>query len=177
MNILQIAVIVIVSIITVVTLLFLLPGLTGAPYVPTLKASVEKALTKLYPIKAGDLLIDLGAGDGVVLYTATKHGAKALGLEINPILTLIAKWRFRRNKNITMRCRNFYHYSFPKETTVVYAFAVSIHIEKIRHKIEREATRLGKPIYFISNAFDLKNLKPEKQLDSFYLYKIEPAKI
>lgn len=174
---LQITILVIVCVVMVLLLIFLLPGLTGAPYVPTLKASIEKALTKLYPVGEKDLLIDLGAGDGVVLYTATKHGAKALGLEINPILTLIAKWRFRRNKKITMRCRNFYHYSFPKETTVVYAFAVSIHIEKIRHKIEREATRLGKPIYFISNAFDLKNLKPEKQLDSFYLYKIEPAKI
>ena len=176
MNAAQVIILVITIVVATIVLLFLLPGLTGAPYVPTLKKSVEKALTKLYPIKAGDLLIDLGAGDGVVLYTATKHGAKALGIEINPILTLIAKWRFRKNKKITMKCRNFYHCHFPKETTVVYAFAVSIHIEKIRRKIEDEATRLGKPIYFISNAFNLKDLKPLKQLDTFYLYKIEPAK-
>jgi ubiquinone/menaquinone biosynthesis C-methylase UbiE len=166
----------IIGIVAIVALIFLLPGLTGAPYVPTLKKSVEIALTKLYPVKKGDLLIDLGAGDGVVLYTATKHGAKALGLEINPILTLIAKWRFRKNRNITMRCRNFYHYRFPDDTTVVYAFAVSLHIKKIRRKIEDEATRIGKPIYFISNAFNLKDIKPEKQLDSFYLYKITPRR-
>jgi ubiquinone/menaquinone biosynthesis C-methylase UbiE len=166
----------IIGIVAIVALIFLLPGLTGAPYVPTLKKSVEIALTKLYPVKKGDLLIDLGAGDGVVLYTATKHGAKALGLEINPILTLIAKWRFRKNRNITMRCRNFYHYRFPDDTTVVYAFAVSLHIKKIRRKIEDEATRIGKPIYFISNAFNLKDIKPEKQLDSFYLYKIAPRR-
>lgn len=176
MNAAQVAVLVITVILAVLVLIFLLPGLTGAPYVPTLKKSVELALTKLYPIKKGDFLIDLGAGDGVVLYTATKHGAKALGIEINPILTLIAKWRFRKNKKIAMKCRNFYHCHFPKETTVVYAFAVSIHIEKIRRKIEDEATRLDKPIYFISNAFNLKDLKPLKQLDTFYLYKIEPIK-
>jgi hypothetical protein len=44
----------------------------------------------------------------------------------------------------------------------------------IRDKIEREATHLKKPIYFISNAFNLKDLQPIKKLDSFYLYKIEP---
>ncbi|MBR2709448.1 hypothetical protein IKE98_03940 [Candidatus Saccharibacteria bacterium] len=169
-----ITILIIISIVVIVVLLFLLPGLTGAPYVPTPKTNVEKALTKLYPIKSGDFLIDLGAGDGVVLYTATKHGARALGLEINPVLTLIAKWRFRKNRSITMKCRNFYHYDFPKETTVVYAFAVSLHIERIRRKIEHEAGRLGKPIYFISNAFDLKDLKPIKRLDSFYLYRIIP---
>lgn len=174
MNAAQVATIAITAIVAVPALLFLLPGLTGAPYVPTMKRSVEIALTKLYPVKSGDLLIDLGAGDGVVLYTATKHGAKALGIEINPILALIAKWRFRKNKRITMKCRNFYHCYFPKETTVVYAFAVSNHIEKIHRKIEEEATRLGKTIYFISNAFDLKDLKPKKQLDSFYLYEIKP---
>ena len=171
---LHIIALVIITIVGILALIFLFPGLTGAPYVPTLKKSVELALTKLYPIKSSDLLIDLGAGDGIVLYTAAKHGAKALGLEINPILTLIAKWRFRKNRNITTKCRNFYHYRFPKETTVVYAFAISLHIEKIRRKVEDEATRIGKPIYFISNAFDLKDLKPKKQLGSFYLYKIEP---
>lgn len=174
---LQITILVVTCVVMVLLLIFLLPGLTGAPYVPTLKASIEKALTKLYPVGEKDLLIDLGAGDGVVLYTATKHGAKALGLEINPILTLIAKWRFRAIHKASVKCCNFYRYRFPKETTVVYAFAVTLHIEKIHRKIAEEATRIGHPIYFISNAFDLKDLKPEKQLDSFYLYKIEPTKI
>ena len=158
----------------IIVLLFLIPGLTGAPYVPSAKKSVEKALTKLYPIKHGDLLIDLGAGDGIVLYTAAKRGAETLGLEINPILTLITKWRFRNNRKITVKCRNFYRYSFPPETTIVYAYALANHIEMIRGKIEREATRLKKPIYFISNAFNLKDLRPIKKLDSFYLYRIEP---
>lgn len=174
MNFCTIFLLILVAIVIIVTLLFLLPCLTGAPYVPTLKPSAKKALTGLYPIKKDDLLIDLGAGDGIILQNAAEHGAKALGLEINPILTLIMKWRFRKNRNITVKCRNFYHYHFPKNTTVVYAFAVSIHIEKIHRKIESEATRLGKPIYFISNAFNLKTIKPQKKFDTFYLYKIEP---
>lgn len=127
-------------------------------------------------MKKTDLLIDLGAGDGVVLKAAANTGAKAIGVEINPILTLIMKIRFCHNKRVSVKCRNFYKYRFPKETTVVYAFAVSLHINKIYQKISDEATRLNKTIYFISNAFDPKDKKPEKQFDSFYLYKIEPKK-
>ena len=164
----------IIILVITVTAIFLITGLTGAPYVPTLKPGLEKALTKLYPVGKHDLLLDLGAGDGVVLESASRHGAKALGVELNPILALIMKYRFRKNKNISVKCRNFYHFTFPKETTVVYAFAVSIHINHIYRKIKREANRLKKPLYFISNAFDVKDLKPEGKISSFYLYKINP---
>ena len=167
---------IIALVIIAIFLIFMLPGLTGAPYVPTLKKNLNAAFKKLYPMKKTDLLIDLGAGDGVVLKAAASTGAKAIGVEINPILTLIMKIRFCHNKRVSVKCRNFYKYRFPKETTVVYAFAVSLHINKIYQKISDEATRLNKTIYFISNAFDPKDKKPEKQFDSFYLYKIEPKK-
>lgn len=174
MSLASIIMVVILLLIAIITLIFLIPGLTGAPYVPSEKAKVKKVLTKLYPIKHCDLLIDLGAGDGVVLQVVAKRGAKALGLEINPILALLTNWRFRKNRKITIKCCNFYRYKFPAKTTIVYAYALANHIETIRRKIECEATRLNKPIYFISNAFDLENLKPEKKWDSFYLYRIDP---
>lgn len=163
-----------VLIIVIITLIFLLTGLTGAPYVPTLKKGLDEVFTKLYPVSKKDLLIDLGAGDGVILDRAAKHGARAVGIELNPILTLAMKRRFRKNPKVEVHCRNFYSYKFPPETTVLYAFAVSLHIEPIYRKIQKEATRLGKPLYFISNAFNVPDVKPEKKLGSFYLYKVPP---
>ena len=165
-----------VIILLIIVAIFLVTSLTGAPYVPTLRKDFERSLDKLYKLSKDDLLIDLGAGDGVILGVTAKKGAKALGIELNPILATIIRFRFRKNKNISVWCRNFYHISFPEKTTVIYAFAVGNHIEPIYRKIKTEATRLNKTLYFISNAFDVKELKPEKKVWSWYLYKITPQK-
>ena len=172
----KILVLILVGIVLAIVAIFLVTSLTGAPYVPTLRKDFEKALKNLLNLGPKDLLIDLGAGDGVILDVASKTGAKALGIELNPILAGIIRLRFRKNKNISVKCQNFYSFKFPKETTVIYTFAVGPHIEPIYRKIQKEANRLGKSLYFISNAFNLKDLKPEKKSGTWYLYKISPEK-
>jgi len=172
----EILVFILIGIILIIVGIFLITSLTGAPYVPTLKKDFEKALKNLYSLSNKDLLIDLGAGDGVILDVASKSGAKTLGIELNPILANIIRFRFRKNPKVSVKCQNFYSFKFPKETTIVYAFAVGIHIEPIYRKIQKEATRLKKPLYFISNAFELKSLKPEKKAGTWFLYKISPER-
>jgi len=53
-----------------------------APYVPTPEEVVEAALD-LAQIKRGEILYDLGCGDGRVLLAAAKRGAVAIGYEMN----------------------------------------------------------------------------------------------
>lgn len=165
---------IIIIIVALIVGVFLLTGLTGAPYVPTLKNNLPKVFSELHRLNDEDLLIDLGSGDGGILEEASKVGAKGLGIEINPFLALMASWRFRKNKKIKIKCRNFYTFEFPVETTVIYAFAESLHIRSIYRKIQAEANRLDKTLYFISNAFEVPQVKEVKKLNSFYLYKIEP---
>lgn len=172
----KLPILILIIIILLIVAIFLITSLTGAPYVPTLRKDFEKSLKKLLKLSDKDLLIDLGAGDGVILDVASKTGARALGIELNPILAGIIRFRFRKNDKVSVKCQNFYHFTFPKETTVIYAFAVGIHIEPIYRKIQKEANRLNKPLYFISNAFNLKDLKPEKKAGTWYLYKITPEK-
>ena len=167
-------ILVIIAIILITFGIFLVTSLTGAPYVPTLRKDFEKALKNLLKLDKNDLLIDLGAGDGVILDVASKAGAKALGIELNPILALIIRFRFRKNKDVSVKCQNFYSFNFPKETTVIYTFAVGPHIEPIYRKIKKESNRLKKSLFFISNAFDLKDLKPKRKSGTWYLYKITP---
>ena len=155
---------------------FLFTSLTGAPFVPTLKNDLDETFSKLYTLKASDLLIDLGSGSGTILEAAIRKKAFAIGIELNPILCLITKWRFRKEPKVKCICRNFYNYSFPKNTTVVYAFAVSLHINAIYRKIQSEANRLDKTLYFISNAFDTSIAKPKAKQSTFYLYEIKPNK-
>ena len=174
MEILQLIVSVAILLVCVTVAIFLITGLTGAPYVPTMQYGLEEAFTKLYRLKPNDLLIDLGAGNGTILAEAEKKKSKAIGIELNPVLALITRHRFKNNKKIKVACRNFYRYNFPKETTVIYAFAVAIHITPIYRKIQSEANRLNKTLYFVSNAFNVPGVKPKGKLNTFFLYEIKP---
>lgn len=156
----------------VLIVVFGFTAFTGAPYVPSLKSEIEKAFTKLYKLSKKDLLIDLGAGDGIVQKIASEEGAKSVGIELNPIIATVAKIRLKKYKNAKIVCKNFYNFNFPKETTVVYVFGDSRDIKKITEKIEKEARRLKKPLYIISNGFELPGHKPLKNISSYHLYKI-----
>jgi precorrin-6B methylase 2 len=54
------------------------------PYVPTPQEVVERML-QLAGVKKGDVVYDLGSGDGRIVVTAAKkYGVKAIGFEIDP---------------------------------------------------------------------------------------------
>ncbi len=55
------------------------------PYVQTPMEIVERML-RMAEVKKGDYLIDLGSGDGRIVIEAAKHGARALGVDIDPNL-------------------------------------------------------------------------------------------
>jgi len=59
----------------------------GAPWLPTRNNDIKKLL-KLSGLKSGDVFIDLGCGSGGVLVAASQMGAKPIGYEINPIVTI-----------------------------------------------------------------------------------------
>ena len=54
------------------------------PYVPTPPELVEKMLD-LAGVTASDYLIDLGCGDGRIALAAARRGARALGVDIDPV--------------------------------------------------------------------------------------------
>jgi SAM-dependent methyltransferase len=57
-----------------------------APFVPTPQEVVDRML-ELAQVRQGDLLYDLGSGDGRIVITAAKrYGAKAVGFEIDHAL-------------------------------------------------------------------------------------------
>jgi SAM-dependent methyltransferase len=67
-----------------------------APFDPTPRDVVDRMLA-LAGVKRGDLLYDLGSGDGrVVIAAAKKFGVKAVGFEIDPGLVKLARENARR---------------------------------------------------------------------------------
>jgi precorrin-6B methylase 2 len=66
-----------------------------APYIPTPQVVVEKMLEAGH-VKSGDVVYDLGSGDGrIVITAALKYGAKAVGVEIRPDLCRQAQEKIR----------------------------------------------------------------------------------
>jgi precorrin-6B methylase 2 len=55
------------------------------PFVPTPQEVVDKMI-ELAGVKKGDTVYDLGSGDGRIVITAAKKGARAVGFEIDPEL-------------------------------------------------------------------------------------------
>lgn len=160
----------------IIVMLFLLTVLRGAPYVPTHRLHLKRAFTKVYPLSKKDLLVDIGSGDGVILRAAAAQGARALGYEINPILVMVARLLSRRfGGQIQIKLADFWRVEFPSETTIVYTFGESRDIDRMYAKVQREATRLQKPLYFMSYGFRVENEAEVGHDKSFRLYLVEPG--
>jgi hypothetical protein len=165
---------ILVWIVAVIALLFGFVVFWGAPYVPSKKSDLKRALDELYPLQKTDVLVDVGSGDGVVLRAAAERGARAVGYELNPVLVWISKWLSRRQSGVKVTTANFWHVTLPKDTTVVYVFSVSRDTDKLIRKMTQEATRLGRPLWLISYGHHLTNVTPIKEVGAHLLYQFEP---
>lgn len=154
---------------------FLLTAFYGAPYVPSKKSDVAKAFDELYPLKPSDTLVDIGSGDGKVCLIASGLGAKSVGYEINPILVLISKWRARNQPLAKFKLADFWHAKLPDSTTIVYTFGDSRDIKKMANRVQAEANRIGRPIYFLSYAFKVDSIDYFKRNSTSFLYLFDPS--
>lgn len=147
---------------------------TGAPYLPSKRRDIHQAFTELYPLGKSDTLVDIGAGDGVVLRAARRTGATVIGYEINPLLVMIARWLSRGDRGVVIHWANFWNAQLPDETTVVYVFGDSRDIAKMYQAVQRHAERVGKELVLISYGFDVPGKTVDRQAGAYYLYRIGP---
>lgn len=147
---------------------------TGAPYVPSRRADILRVFTELYPLSASDVVVDIGSGDGVVLRTVSKLGARAVGYEIHPILVFISRFLSRGDNKVRVKLANFWRAPLPDDTTAVYTFGEARDITKMYTRVQQEATRIGRPLTFISYAFNIPNVTPDASDKSYFLYVVKP---
>lgn len=147
----------------------------GAPYVPSKRRELERALDELYPVGEDDVLVDVGSGDGIVLREASKRKVKrAIGYELNPIFVGLSWLLSRRYKNVQVRLGNMWQIKFPQDTTIVYAFAVARDSKKLARKMQSEANRLGRPLLLMTYGLPtLAEREPDRRLGAHALYRFE----
>jgi len=144
----------------------------GAPYVPSLRKEVRRALSELYPLNKGDVVVDLGSGDGIVLLEASKKGAIGFGVELNPFLVLISKLRLRGRAKITLG--NMWLTRLPANVSLVYVFAVSRDTKRLERFVQAEANRLEKDVSLMTFGAKLPTVKPVRVRKAHSLYIFKP---
>ncbi|MDB5165421.1 MAG: hypothetical protein JWM00_311 [Candidatus Saccharibacteria bacterium] len=165
---------IIITVVAIIVLIFGLVVFRGAPYLPSHASEVEAAFTNLYPLTPGDMLIDVGSGDGIILRLAAKHGARATGYEINPILVGVSWLLSRGNRLIRTELADFWRKELPPEVTIVYAFSISRDTSSLMKKLQQESDRLAKPLTLMTYGASLEHKKAVKKRRGHHLYLFTP---
>lgn len=138
--------------------------LTGAPYVPSTN-SVAQSMIELANIKKGMTVYDLGSGDGKLLLLAAKKGAHAIGIEINPFLVLLSRFR-AFGKNITVRWGSFWHTDL-SDGDILFIYLLPWRMEKLAALLKEKA----KPgALVVSNSFIFPDWKIIRQDKTNHVY-------
>lgn len=128
-------------------------------------------MLELADIKAGETVVDLGSGDGTLCIEAAKRGANAVGIEINPFLVRISRWRAKRAGvagQVNVIKKNFWNCPLT-DIDVVFLYLWPETLERLEKKL-REELKPGSRI--ISNNFPIKNWAPIAEKNHVYLYPV-----
>ncbi|HJS37262.1 MAG TPA: methyltransferase domain-containing protein [Burkholderiales bacterium] len=148
-------------------------------YVPTPQSVVEDML-RLADVKKGDVLYDLGCGDGRIPVTAArKYGVRAVGIDIDPERIREASQNAKKNgvaKLVRFRQQDLFQTDL-REATVVTLYLLPDLNLKLRPRL-LEQLRPGTRI--VSHQFDMGDWKPDKTLETggatVYLWTVPPRK-
>ena len=130
----------------------------GAPWVPTPYKTIKKML-KLAEVKPEDVVYDLGSGDGrVIIEAARSFGAKAVGIEIDPLRFMWTKARIfllGLSDKVTVLLGNFFKINI-SDADVVTIYLLQETNVKLIDKFIKE---LNPGTRIVSNTFTLPGLK------------------
>ena len=134
-------------------------------FVPTPHEVVDDML-RLANVGKGDILYDLGSGDGrIAIAAAKKFGIKAVGIDIDPERIREATENARKagvGSLVEFRQEDLFKADF-REATVVTLYLLPDLNVKLRPRLWEE---LKPGTRIVSHQFDMGTWKPEKRLDS-----------
>ena len=157
------------------SLVSVFPITQGAMFHPSAKVRVRTFLDHV-PMKAGDLLVDIGCGDGRVLRAAKRrYGVRALGFEVNPLAYALARIRILGVQGIEVRLRNFWNVHVG-DADVVFCYLFPDVMGRLAHKLEKElrpGTRVVSCNFPLPGWRHSELLYPESSIhaDPIYLYR------
>ena len=148
-------------------------------YEPT-PMPVVQAMTDLAAVDAGDVVYDLGCGDGRIVITATqRYGCRGVGIDIDPERIREATGNVQKAKvadKVKLIQGDLFETDIGEATVVTLYLLTELNL-KLRPKLMKEL-RPGTRV--VSHAFAMGDWKPERteQVNgaSVYLWRIPPRK-
>src|SRR4030042_5465352 len=151
------------------------------PYVATKRHKIETIL-KFADIKngrrprgrsglEGETVVDLGSGDGRLLFASAKKGAKAIGYEINPFLVVLTRIHASLkglSENIRVYKKNLWQADL-KSADVIFVYGRKKTMQKFEDFVYKNAK---KDTRIVVNTNPFPNKKPQKEENNIFLYKI-----
>jgi len=145
-------------------------------YVPTRQSVVDAMLT-VAKVKAGDVVYDLGCGDGRIVVTAAKLGARGIGIDIDPQRVAEANANVERagvGDRVKILNQDLFTTDFSDANVVALYLLPTLNL-KLRPtlwKTLKPGTRI------VSHDFDMGDWKPEQTLNvdgaTIYYWTITP---
>jgi len=118
----------------------LVPEFKGAPWVPTSRKLVSKVL-KMEDIKPGEIVYDLGSGDGrLVIAAAKEFNARAVGIEIDPFRVFYSRFKVSRlglGDKVKIVRGDFFKFDL-READVVVMYLLQQTNDRLQSKLEKE---------------------------------------
>ena len=159
----------IMGIVIVLLISFSWTNLRGAPWVPTPMSLVHKMLS-MAEVGPDDLVYDLGCGDGRVIITAARrYGAKAVGIEIDPLRYLWCKMLINALglRDQVQIIRGDFFTQDLSEAGVVTCYLLQSTNNKLERKLKQE---LHPGARVVSHRFLFPGLQRVRQDDQIKLY-------
>jgi tRNA G37 N-methylase Trm5 len=148
-------------------------------YVPTPPEVVEEML-KIAGVKKGDVLYDLGSGDGrIPVAAAKKYGIRAVGIDIDPDRIREANENAKNSgveKLVRFRNEDLFKADFHEATVVTLYLLPDLNV-KLRPRLWSE---LKPGTRVVSHQFDMGDWAPEKTVElngrTIYFWRIPARK-
>lgn len=144
----------------------------GAVYYPA-KPAIIQTILKYTTLKKSDCLVDLGSGDGRILFAFAQKGIACIGYEINRSLANKSRQSCKEkglDKLVTIYNQSMYNSDLSKATIITLYQFPNVMKKLLRH-IQKSIT---KPVTIVSIDYEFPSLVPFKTVNRIYYYHLDP---
>lgn len=161
---------------------YLFDAFLDLPYVATKRNKIE-TIIELSDIMPGETAVDLGSGDGRLLFPAAQKGAKAIGYELNPMLvalTSLKAWFFHLRGESSKHLgggqvkvyRSDLWKADLKTADIIFVYARQGTMQKMEDFIFKFAKRGARVVVNTDLTKPFPSKKPLKSQNDIYLYRV-----
>lgn len=141
----------------------------GAPFCPSSAKKIKKML-ELAQIKPTDRVVDLGSGDGRLVFAAAEQGAaKAVGYELDPFWFKISERKKAKSphaEKIQFLNQSYWDADW-SSYDIVFSYHIKCSLKLLSEKLKKEL-KPGSRI--VSNFFQLPDWECKASKNGVYLY-------